>query len=215
MEPLYAALENEIRGTRGEAQARWQAYLPLMPRDGPVLDIGCGRGEWLELLRREGIPARGVDSNRLMAEECRERRLDVEHSEALDYLARVPDGSLAAVTALRVVEQLPLRQLVRLLDETARMLRPGGTAIFETPNPDNLLVACRDFYKDPRRRHPLPSEVLRFLVEFRGLAPVQVLFLNSPDAASHVPEDDGNVVARRFNRHFYAPRDYAIVASRE
>lgn len=215
LDPLYAALESELRGTRGEAQARWKVYLPLMPRDGPVLDLGCGRGEWLELLCREGIPARGVDWNRLMVAECRERRLTVEQAEALDYLARVADGSLGAVTVLRLVEQLPFRQLVRLLDEVARVLRPGGTAIFETPNPENILVACRDFYKDPARRHPVPSEVLRFLVESRGLAPVQVLFLNSMDAAGHVPEDDGSAVARRFNRYFYGPRDYAIVAHRE
>jgi O-antigen chain-terminating methyltransferase len=214
LDPLYAALESEVRGTRGEAQERWKAYLPLMPPDGPVLDLGCGRGEWLELLRQEGIAARGVDWNRLMVAECRERRLAAEQAEALDYLARVPDGSLGAVTALRVVEQLPFRHLVRLLDEVARVLRPGGTAIFETPNPDNILVACRDFYKDPGRRHPIPSETLRFLVESRGLAPVQVLFLNAPDAAGHVPEDDGSAVARRFNRYFYGPRDYAVVANR-
>jgi SAM-dependent methyltransferase len=214
LDPLYAALECDVHGTRGEAQKRSEVYLPLMPRDAPVLDIGCGRGEWLELLGREGIAARGVDSNRLMVAECRERHLEAEQGEALDYLARVPDGSLGAVTALRVVEQLSFRYLVHLLDEVARVLRPGGTAIFETPNPDNLLVACRDFYKDPGRRHPIPSETLRFLVEARGLTPVQVLFLNAPDDAGHVPEDDGNIVARRFNRYFYGPRDYAVVASR-
>jgi len=211
LDPLYAALESELRGTRGEAQERWKTYLPLMPREGPVLDLGCGRGEWIELLRREGLQARGVDSNRLMVMECRERQLAAEQSDALDYLARVADGSLGAVTALRVVEQLSFRQLVRLLDEVARVLRPGGTAIFETPNPDNILVACRDFYKDPLRRHPIPSEVLRLLVESRGLASVQVLFLNSPDAAGHVSEENGCAVARRFNRYFYGPRDYAVV----
>ena len=215
LEPLYAALENEVRGTRGEAQKRWKAYLPLIPREGPVLDLGCGRGEWLELLRQEGIAAHGVDSNRLMVAECRERHLTAERAEALDYLAQVPDGSLGAVTVLRVLDRLPFPQLVRLLDEVARVLRPGGTAIFEAPNPDNILVACRDFYKDPVRRHPIPSEVLRFLVEARGLVPAQVLFLNSLDAPGRLPEEDGSAVTRRFNRYFYGPRDYAIVAHRE
>jgi SAM-dependent methyltransferase len=215
LEPLYAALENEVRGTRGEAQKRWKAYLPLIPREGPVLDLGCGRGEWLELLRQEGIAAHGVDSNRLMVAECRERHLTAERAEALEYLAQVPDGSLGAVTVLRVLERLAFPQLVRLLDEVARVLRPGGTAIFEAPNPDNILVACRDFYKDPVRRHPIPSEVLRFLVEARGLIPAQVLFLNSLDAPGRLPEEDGSAVTRRFNRYFYGPRDYAIVAHRE
>jgi O-antigen chain-terminating methyltransferase len=182
-----------------------------MPADAPVLDLGCGRGEWLELLRQEGIAARGVDANRLQVAECRERQLAAEQAEPLDYLARVPDGSLGAVTALRLVERLPIRQLVRLLDQVARVLRPGGTAIFETPNPDNLLVACRDFYQDPGRRHPIPSETLRFLVESRGLEPVEVLFLNSSDPSAQVPEDDGSALARRFNRYFYGPRDYAVV----
>jgi SAM-dependent methyltransferase len=211
IDSVYAALESDIRGTRGEAQERWKAYLPLMPRDAPVLDLGCGRGEWLELLRGEGIAARGVEENRLLAAECRERRLDTEQAEPLDYLVRVPDRSLGAVTALRLVERFPLRQLVRLLDEVTRVLRPGGAAIFETPNPDNLLVACRDFYKDPGRLHPIPSETLRFLVESRGLEIVEVRFLNSCDPSGNVPEDDGDALARRFNRYFYGPRDYAVV----
>jgi len=117
-----------------------------------------------------------------------------------------------AVTALRLVEQLPLRKLVRLLDEVARVLRLGGTAIFETPNPENLLMAARDFYRDPARLHPIPAETLRFLVESRGLVPVEVLWLNPADEAERVPEDVESVITRRFNRHFYGPRDYAVVS---
>lgn len=209
---VEAALESEIRGTRGEAQERWKQYLPLMPRDGPVLDLGCGRGEWLELLREAGLDARGVDGNRLMVAECRERSLAVEQADPLDYLARMPDASLAAVTVLRLVEQLPFRQLVRLIDEVARVLGPGGTAIFETPNPGNFLVAARDFYRDPGRRHPIPSETLRCLVELRGLETVEVLFLNPPGADERIPEDGEGAAARRFNRLFYGPRDYAVVS---
>ncbi len=96
---------------------------------------GGNSPDWIwarKMLASEGIPARGVDWNRLMVAECRERRLTVEQAEALDYLARVADGSLGAVTVLRLVEQLPFRQLVRLLDEVARVLRPGGTAIFDS-----------------------------------------------------------------------------------
>jgi SAM-dependent methyltransferase len=212
LDALEAALESEVRGTRAEAQARWRVYLPLIPREGPVLDLGSGRGEWLELLRQEGIPARGVDSNRLMVAECRERLLDAEQAEALDYLARTPDGSMGAVTVLRLVEHLPFRQLVRLLDEVARVLRPGGTAIFETPNPDNILVASRDFYRDPGRRHPLPSETLRFLVESRGLEPVEVLFAAPESDADRLPEEGEGAAARRFNRFFYGPREYAVVS---
>jgi len=215
LDPLsaaLAALESEIRGTRGEVQERAKVYLPWIPREGPVLDLACGRGEWLELLRREGIPAHGVDGNYLMVAECIERQLAAEQSDPLDYLARTPDDSVEAVTALRLVEQLPLRKLVRLLDEVARVLRLGGTAIFETPNPENLLMAARDFYRDPARLHPIPAETLRFLVESRGLVPVEVLWLNPADEAERVPEDVESVITRRFNRHFYGPRDYAVVS---
>jgi SAM-dependent methyltransferase len=209
---LYAALESEVRGTRGEAQARSKVYLPLIPREGPVLDLGCGRGEWLELLRQEGIAARGVDWNRLLVAECHERHLEAEQAEALEYLARTPDGSLGAVTVLRLVEHLPLHRLVRLLDEVARVLRLGGTAIFETPNPENILVASRDFYRDPGRLHPIPAETLRCLVESRGLSPVEVLFLNPAGDSERVPENGESAVTRRFNRYFYGPRDYAVVS---
>ena len=203
LDAVEAALESELRGTRGEAQERCKAYLPLMPREGPVLDVGCGRGEWIELLQREGIAARGVESNRLLAAECRERLLEVEHGDALDCLARTADGSVGAVTALRSIEQLPLGKLVKLIDEAARVLRAGGTAIFEAPNPDNVLVAGR--------RHSLPAEVLRCLVEARGLEPVEVRFLNPAGEDERVPEESDGAVTRRFNRYFYGPRDYAVV----
>lgn len=208
---LYAALENEVRGARPDAQARRKVYLPFLPRDGAVVDLGCGRGEWLELLRNEGIAAHGVESNRLMAAECRERQLDAEQAETLEYLARTADGSLGAVTVLRLVEHLAFPELVRLLDEVSRVLRPGGTAIFETPNPENILVASRDFYRDPSRRHPIPAEALRFLVESRGFGSVQVLFLNPGDESERLVEDGESAVTHRFNRYFYGPRDYAVV----
>ena len=208
---LQAALENEIRGARAEALARRRVYLPFIPRDAPVLDLNCGRGEWLELLHKEGIAARGVESNRLLAAECREGQLDVEQGEPLEYLAQAADGSLGAVTALRLVEYLALPDLVRLLDEVARVLRPGGTAIFETPNPENILVASRDFYRDPARRRPIPAEALRFLAESRGFASIQVLLLNPAQESERLLEDGESAVTHRFNRYFYGPRDYAVV----
>ena len=211
LDAVGAALESASRGTRGEAQARWKEYLPLMPREGPVLDVGCGRGEWLELLRLEGIAAHGVEANRLLAAECGERLLAVTQADPLDYLARTPDDSLAAVTVLRIVEQLSFGELVRLVDEVARVLRPGGMALFETPNPDNLLAGGRDFYKDPGRRHPIPCETLSALVKARGLAVVEVRMRHPAGEEERVPEEADSAVARRFNRCFYGPRDYALV----
>ena len=186
------------------------------PAPGPILDIGCGRGEWLELLRDEGFRARGVDVNGSMIEECRRHSLegvplDAVQADALEYLARLPDNSLAAVTGFHIVEHLPFEKLVRLLDEVTRVLRPGGVAIFETPNPDNLLVGSRNFYFDPTHRNPIPSPTLRFLVESRGLSRVEVLPLHPCDPVNLVPNQDGNILTQKFNEFFYGPQDYAVI----
>lgn len=212
LDPLYACVEDELRGTRGEMQERWKAYLPFLNRESPVLDVGCGGGEWLELLRREGFSARGVDRNPLLVEECRERGLAIEQADALDYLRGLPDSSLGAVTVFHLLEHLPFPNWIRLLDAAARALQPDGVAIFETPNPDNVLVGSRDFYLDPSHRRPIPSGTLRFLLEARGFTRIQVLPLNPSDSCNLVPGEESSELAQKFNRYFYGPRDYAVVA---
>ena len=220
LDSLYLSFEDEFRGTQEEIRQRLSGYLPFLnqaqtgARETAVLDIGCGRGEWLALLRQEGFPARGVDSNRLMIEECRTRQLEVEEADALEYLGRLPEGSVGNITVFHMVEHLPFRNLVRLLDEVARVLQPGGVAIFETPNPDNILVGARNFYYDPTHRNPIPSATLRFLVESRGLCQVQVLPLNPCDPCNHVPDAEGNPLVQRFNDYFYGPQDYAVVGKK-
>jgi len=211
LDPLYISFEDELRGTRDEIQERLRIYLPYLQSARSVLDVGCGRGEWLELLRSVAIPARGVDWNRFMVEECRERGLEVEEADALEYLGRVPAASLDAVTVFHMVEHVPFRKLVQLLDDVTRVLQPGGLAIFETPNPNNLLVGSRNFYFDPTHRNPIPSETLRFLVESRGLCQVEVLPLNPCDPCNLVPNEDGSPVVQRFNEYFYGPQDYAVI----
>ena len=211
LDPLYISFEDELRGTREEIEERLKVYLPYLQGAKSVLDVGCGRGEWLDLLRREGIPARGVDWNRFMVEECRERGLEVEEADALAYLGRVPDASLGAVTVFHMVEHVPFRKLIQLLDDVTRVLEPGGVAIFETPNPNNLLVGSRNFYFDPTHRNPIPNETLRFLVESRGLCQVEVLPLNPCDPCNLVPNEDGSLVVERFNEYFYGPQDYAVI----
>ncbi len=211
LDPLYLAFEDELRGTREEIETRLRIYLPYLQGASSVLDVGCGRGEWLDLLRREGIAARGVDWNRFMVEECRRHGLQVEEADALAYLSRVPNASLGAVTVFHMVEHVPFRKLIQLLDDVTRVLEPGGVAIFETPNPNNLLVGSRNFYYDPTHRNPIPSETLRFLVESRGLCQVEVLPLNPCDPCNLVPNENGSLVVERFNEYFYGPQDYAVI----
>ena len=118
-----------------------------------VLDIGCGRGEWLELLKKERIQARGVDRNRVFVEQCRRIDLEVEEQDALAYLGSVPDRSLSVITSFHLVEHLGFEELIRLLDEMIRALKPGGLLILETPDPENFMVGSYSFYADPTHRN--------------------------------------------------------------
>ena len=210
---LYAAFEERFRGSRQEIKERLRVYIPIL-RDapsGPVLDLGCGRGELLELLQDEGIPARGVDRNATFLDACRARGLDVVEGDALRTLATLPDASVAAVMAIHLIEHLAFDELLALLDQTVRVLRPGGVAIFETPNPANLLVGSCNFWCDPTHRHPIPMGLAEFLAEARGLCRVRILPLHPyPDASAL----HGSDVAQRLSEHFYGPQDYAIVGYR-
>jgi len=217
LDAFYLALEEQFRGSRNEIKDRLRIYLPLITNVGigteqaPILDVGCGRGEWLELLREKGLQASGIDSNRMQVTQCRELGLEVAEAELLGYLRGLPDSSLGAVTGFHIVEHLPIDTLVAFLDETVRVVKPGGAVIFETPNPQNVLVGSCNFYFDPTHRNPLPSPVLRFLLESRGFQRVQVLNLNPSDEA---PVKGNTELAKRFNQYFYGPMDYAVLGWR-
>jgi O-antigen chain-terminating methyltransferase len=209
LDALYAALEDRFRGSRDEIKQRFQVYVPYVQNSAPVIDLGCGRGEWLEILNEAGIEARGVDTNLIQIEQCRARNLNVSDEDFLAHLQSLADASVGAVTGFHVVEHVSLKTLVTLLNEALRVLRPGGVVIFETPNPENVLVGSNYFYMDPTHRHPLPSELLEFLLETRGFEAIEILNLHPWESARIAGEDE---VTQRFNAYFYGPMDYAIVA---
>ena len=217
LEALYVSFEDQFRGTREDIKERCRAYLPLMKEAGlgtdamPILDLGCGRGEWLELLRETGLQARGLDSNPILVEECRKRELEVVEGDLIAYLRSLPDASVGGVTGFHILEHLPFEILINALDETVRVLQPGGLAIFETPNPQNVLVGSCNFYFDPTHRNPLPSLTMQFLAEARGLCHVKILYLHPSETS---PLRENTEVAKRFNEYFYGPMDYAIVGRR-
>jgi SAM-dependent methyltransferase len=208
---LYVALEDRFRGTRAEVKERLSFYLPFIkaiPDEPEVLDIGCGRGEWLELLKEDGIKASGVDMNSVLVERCREQGLEVVAEDAIVYLRKLPDKSLGAVTGFHIIEHVSLDQLLSLLDEVMRVLVPGGVAIFETPNPDNVLVGSNYFYFDPTHRHPLPSQLMHFLFETRGFQRTEVINLHPWESARI---QGGAELTERFNDYFFGPMDYAVL----
>jgi SAM-dependent methyltransferase len=215
-EALYVAFEEEFRGTREEIVERQRVYLPIVQHaglgadDSPILDIGCGRGEWLELLQQNDLRARGVDLNSFFVEQGRQRGLDIAREDALAHLRTLPDQSLGAVTAFQLIEHLPFEVFLKLLDESLRVLRSGGVAMFETPNPGNVVIGSCSFYYDPSHLHPLPAPATKFFLEARGFRNVDILYLNPPaDDLRIRPED--SALARQFNQRFYAPQDYAVV----
>jgi ubiquinone/menaquinone biosynthesis C-methylase UbiE len=216
--PLYAHFQDAVRGTRSEIKKRVAEYLAVLEQRRlgrphmPVLDLGCGRGEWLEVLAENGLTALGVDSNATFIEDCRERGLNVRMANLLTFLQGLPEQSQGAVTAFHVVENMSFPTLLRLLDETVRVLKPGGVLVLETPNPENLIVGAHTFYLDPMRVRPLPAELLRLQVESRGFYSVEVRRLHPFPDSFRVQED--TKTAAVLNEVLYGPRDYAIVAER-
>jgi SAM-dependent methyltransferase len=199
--PDYFAYEARMRAPTEEIRARQRPYVELLRGHEPVLDLGCGRGELLQLLRAAGIAARGADADRDMVAFARGEGLDVQQQDLLDALAATEDGSLGAVTALQVAEHLPPPVLVRLLAESARALRPGGLLVAETINPASP-AALRHYFADLTHAQPLVPETLELLARQAGFADTEVRFLNAPE-----PHPDARISAQLF-----PPLDYALIA---
>jgi len=212
LDAVYVELEDRFRGSRDEVKKSQAFYLPLVQsapnQDLPIIDIGSGRGEWLELLRAAGANAVGVDTNRVMIDLCREHGFEVIEQDALSHLRGLPDESLRAVTGFHIIEHLPPETLMLLLDQILRTVRIGGFVAFETPNPDNLFVGSNYFYFDPSHHHPLPSKLVKLFLESTGFQNVEVTPLHPCAEGRFVEADD---VSKRLNDLFYGPMDYAIV----
>jgi SAM-dependent methyltransferase len=194
-----------MRGSTVEVRARQAVYVQEFRDAAPVLDVGCGRGEFLQLLGEAGIEARGVDADADMVAYARGEGLSVEQADALAHLDALPDGSLGGVFAAQVVEHLPPAALVRLLELAAAKLRPGGLLVAETINPLSPL-ALRNYFADLTHAQPLVPETLALLVRGAGFVQVETRFLNAPAA----PEE----LEPRAAEILFAPLDYAIVARR-
>ena len=229
-EHLYVELERRFRGTEAEISERLSDYLPYLRNrvGGPILDLGCGRGELLELLRAEGIPARGVDGSASMVAHCREGGLDVSRGDLFATLAAAEERSLSAVVSFHVVEHLAPDLIDRLVRLAWRALHPGGVLILETPNPLSLVVAARNFWLDPTHLRPVHPDALRLSFELAGFDPVERLDLRPFPPADRLPELDlaafpeaQRDLADRINRLrdrlddlLFGYQDYALIGTR-
>jgi O-antigen chain-terminating methyltransferase len=211
LDELFASFPEQFRGKREEVREGLKFYLPFLKEaeiTDDILDIGCGRGEWLELLREEGLKGRGVELNHVLTEQARNSGLEVIEENALSYLRGVPDQSLNAVTGFHFIEHLSFETLIELIDEIARTLRPSGLVIFETPNPKNLVVGACNFYSDPTHLKPLFPDTIEFIMSNRGFTQLRLEYLN-PVGGS--PFDDGSERSQALNSWLYGPRDFALI----
>lgn len=180
---FYRAFEEKFRGPRGLIQQRLEVYLPFVQPvcaaypEALVLDLGCGRGEWLELLQKNSVAAMGVDLDTGMLAACQQINLKVQCQDALASLKQLQDGSASVVSAFHLVEHLPFDRVKDLVAECHRVLKPGGLLIMETPNPENFMVATHNFYLDPTHLRPIPPDLLAFVPEYLGYESVKILRL--------------------------------------
>ena len=223
----YVGFEDQFRGSQETIRARLESYLPYFDGASDVLDVGCGRGEFLDLLEARGIGARGLDLNHEMVELCRSRGLDVAESDVVSYLEGLPDGSLGGLFAAQVVEHLQPSYLLRFLDVAYHKLRPGAPIVLETLNPACWTAFFDSFIRDITHVWPLHPETLRYLVLASGFSAARIEFRSpvapedrlqgvAADPASPAADlaETFNANVEKLNARMFSFLDYAIVGGR-
>ncbi|MGE4546390.1 MAG: class I SAM-dependent methyltransferase [Desulfurella sp.] len=233
---FYRAFEDKYRGSRKTIKDKLTVYLPFIEpfkniykaEELKVLDLGCGRGEWIELVNENGFFGLGVDIDEDMLKACKILNLNAIHADALGFLQKSPDESFVVVSGFHIAEHLPFDVLQNLIKEALRVLKPGGLLILETPNPENIRVASVNFWLDPTHIRPLPPLLLLFLTEYYGFARakilrlqedkniknldsinlLQVLYSSSPDYAIIAQKDASTEITTLFNEVF--SKEYGI-----
>jgi SAM-dependent methyltransferase len=225
----YLGFENAFRGPQDEIRRRLEAYVPLFAGARDVLDMGCGRGEFLDLLRAAGISGRGLDINAAMVEETRARGLLAEEADALGYLRSLQPEALGGLFAAQVIEHLPPDYLAAVLEEAARVIRPGGLIVLETINPTSWVAFFESYIRDLTHVRPLHPETMQYLLRVSGFSDVRIQF-SSPvapearlaraqapatgdaDLAEVVNTLNDNV--DRLNGRLFSYQDYAVIGRR-
>ncbi len=215
----YVGFEDRFRGSQEEIRARLEAYLPLFDGAADVLDVGCGRGEFLELLRAHGISGRGLDLNHEMVEVCRAKGLQADAGDALGHLRSLEDASVGGLIAAQVVEHLEPDYLLDLLEQAYHKLRPGATIVLETINPACWFAFFSSYIRDITHVRPLHPDTLSYLLTANGFQEVAVRF-SAPypdrDKLRHAPgegptEEALNANVDKLNSLLFTHLDYAAI----
>jgi O-antigen chain-terminating methyltransferase len=221
----YFGFEERFRGSEQDIKERQRVYLEYFQRQENILDIGCGRGEFLELLRKAGIKALGVDTDLDMVLYCREKGLDIVEEDAFVYLETLPDASLGGIFAAQLIEHLEPGRVIELVKLCYRKLRSGGVLILETPNPTCLMVFAASFYMDFSHIRPLHPEAMRFLLASAGFQDIELKYAGPVDDTRRLPSlpDIGlpgetmetfRRGVERLNDLLYGYQDYAVIGKK-
>lgn len=215
---LYMALEDAFRGSYASIQERQSQYLellePLKQSSFPLLDIGCGRGEWLSLLKDHGFNSYGIDTNSAAVNECLGTGLDVKNADLISHLESLPNESLSCITMFQVLEHLPFNILLRTMQQVRRVLVPGGLFIGEVPNSQNLSVAASSFWIDPTHQRPLHPLLLKFLATECGFSKVDGIYstrLGDTPNLDSLPKELADSLSMIFNLTL-GDADFALTA---
>jgi SAM-dependent methyltransferase len=221
----YVGFEDQFRGSPDDIHRRVSEYLPIFEGTSDVLDIGCGRGEFLVLLREQGITARGIDINSAMVEVCRQQGLEATDADALSYLRAQPDGTLGGLFAAQVIEHLEPRYLTALLDVAFDKLRPGAPIVLETINPACWFAFFESYIRDITHVRPIHPDTLKYLLIASGFQHVDIRYRApypehdklqpiAPHASLGNAVDTLNANVERINRLLFTWLDYAAIGRR-
>jgi 2-polyprenyl-3-methyl-5-hydroxy-6-metoxy-1,4-benzoquinol methylase len=206
----YGRFAERFRGSEEYVKAGQQFYLPYFEGRQNVLDIGCGRGEFLEMMQQHGVTARGIDLSEESVAMCRHKRLDAEVADLFVYLENLPEASLDGIFCSQVVEHLPPDRLPEMLRLCCSRLARNGVIAIETPNPECLAIFATHFYLDPTHQRPVPHPLLAFYLEEFGIGNIEVRRLapavESMPSLGSLPAD--------FREAFFGALDYAILGKK-
>ena len=206
----YGRFAERFRGPEEYVKTGQQFYVPHFAKCRNVLDIGCGRGEFLETMRDAGVPARGIDLSEESVALCRSKDLEVEAADLFPYLENLAEGSLDGIFCSQVVEHLPPGRLPEMIRLCASRLDRGGVIAIETPNPECLAIFATHFYLDPTHTRPVPSTLLAFYLEEFGVGRLEVRKLAPAiDSMPSIGE-----LPTAFRDAFFGALDYAILGKK-
>jgi SAM-dependent methyltransferase len=216
----YFTFESRFRPEQDVVEHQ-RLYVDLLRGYRRVVDLGCGRGELLELLRDSGVSAYGVDVERDFILLVREKGFEVVDDDAVTHVEGLAPGAVDAITASHLIEHLPPEAMVRLVAAAADRLPDDGILVLETPNPESLLAGSVNFHRDPTHVHPIHPDTLTFLCESAGFDTVEVRRLSPVPAEYRLPSDSPNGsklgehldrVIEQLNEFLYGYQDYAVIA---